>query len=104
MGSWLAIGLAEDGANRFGIGSFVEVQVGDRTLQREVTVGGGHVGGQLGWIHFGLGTAEEGQVRVQWPDGEVGPWQTVAGNQFLLVDRGTGTATPWVPGSALPAP
>ena len=24
-------------------------------VEREVTVGGGHAGGQLGWIHFGLG-------------------------------------------------
>jgi hypothetical protein len=67
MGNWLALKLTQDGPNRFAIGAFVEVQIGDRTLQREVTVGGGHVGGQLGWIHFGLGTASEAQVRVQWP-------------------------------------
>ncbi len=28
-----------------------------RDQRREVTVGGGHAGGQLGWIHFGLGPA-----------------------------------------------
>ena len=42
--------------------------------EREVTVGGGDGGGQLGWIHFGLGGAEAAQVRVQWPDRETGPW------------------------------
>ena len=26
-----------------------------RIMRRELTVGGGHAGGQLGWIHFGLG-------------------------------------------------
>ena len=31
---------------------------GDRVMRREVTVGGGHAGGQLGWIHFGLGDAD----------------------------------------------
>ena len=42
--------------------------------RRELTIGGGHVGGQLGWIHVGLGSATGAQVRVQWPDGETGPW------------------------------
>ena len=35
----------------------MEVRAGDRSTVREVTVGGGHAGGQLGWIHFGLGDA-----------------------------------------------
>ena len=34
---------------------------GDGTTSREVTVGGGHAGGQLGWLHFGLGDAERGR-------------------------------------------
>ena len=41
--------------------------------RRELTVGGGHIGGQLGWVHFGLGPADGAEVRVQWPDGEIGP-------------------------------
>ena len=36
-------------------------------------VGGGHGGGQLGWTHLGLGDAATAEVRVIWPDGEVGP-------------------------------
>ena len=39
-----------------------------------MTVGGGHASGQLGWIHFGLGGADGAELRVRWPDGEVGPW------------------------------
>ena len=104
MGHWLAVDLAQSGPNRDAIGSWIEVRLADRTIRREVTVGGGHLGGQLGWVHVGLGAAEEVDLRVQWPDGETGPWQTVAADQFLLVDRDAGTATPWVPGSELPAP
>ena len=104
MGHWLAVDLAQSGPNRDAIGSWIEVRLPDRTIRREVTVGGGHLGGQLGWVHVGLGAAEEVDLRVQWPDGETGPWQTVAADQFLLVDRDAGTATPWVPGSELPAP
>ena len=31
---------------------------GGLTIERGSTVGGGHAGGQLGWLHFGLGDAE----------------------------------------------
>ena len=64
-----------------------------------MTVGGGHIGGQLGWLHVGLGPATTAQVRVTWPDGEVGPWLTVAADQFLDIARGETQATPWSPPS-----
>jgi hypothetical protein len=98
------LNLAQSGPNRNAIGSWVEVRMGDRTIEREVTVGGGHVGGQLGWVHIGLGEHEQVDLRVQWPDGEVSPWNTVNADQFLLVEHDAGTVTPWVPGSELPAP
>jgi enediyne biosynthesis protein E4 len=95
LGDWLAVQLEQPGPNRDAIGSWIEVKAGDRTLRREVTVGGGHVGGQLGWIHFGLGAADAAQVRVQWPDGEQGPWQDVTANQFVVIERGASEARPW---------
>ena len=55
MGDWLGLRLSQPAPNRDAIGAWVEVKVGDRTVRREVTVGGGHASGQLGWIHFGLG-------------------------------------------------
>ena len=66
----------------------VEVRIGARTLSREITVGGGHAGGTSGWIHFGTGTAERARVRVQWPDGEWGPWIRLYTNQFARITRG----------------
>ena len=95
MGDWLALQLDQPGSNRDAIGSWIEVKAGERTLRREVTVGGGHVGGQLGWIHFGLGAADVAQVRVQWPDGEQGPWQDVTANQFAVIERGASEVRPW---------
>ncbi len=65
--------------------------------RREVVVGGGHIGGQLGWQHVGIGPATEAQVRVTWPDGEVGPWMTVGADQFLDIERGSASAVPWTP-------
>ncbi len=98
MGNWLAPRLSQPGANRDAIGAWIEVQLGDTILRRELTIGGGHAGGQLGWTHFGLGTASAAQLRIQWPDGEVGPWQQVSPNQFLDVGRGASQARPWLPG------
>src|SRR5436190_257606 len=77
--------------------SWVEVKAGDRVQRRELTVGGGHAGGQLGWIHFGIGTAETAQVRVQWPDGTMSAWMDVPTKRYATIDRGEGNVTPWQP-------
>ena len=95
MGDWLALRLNEPGGNRDAIGAVIETKVGDAVQRRELTIGGGHIGGQLGWTHVGIGPATEAQVRVTWPDGEVGPWLTVSANQFLDIARG---ATRRLPG------
>jgi enediyne biosynthesis protein E4 len=95
MGHWLGVQLSEPGANRDAIGSWIEVRAGDTTIEREVTVGGGHVSGRLGPTHFGLGAADRAEVRVTWPDGEQGPWMPVAADQYVTLDRGTGDAAPW---------
>ena len=98
MGSWLGLQLVEPGPNRDAIGAWIEVRVGDRVQRREVTIGGGHAGGQLGWIHFGLGTAQRAQVRVAWPGGETSGWIDVAANRFGTIHRGSSTVTTWEPG------
>jgi hypothetical protein len=87
MGNWMDLQLAQAGGNRDAIGAWLEARVGERSMLRELTVGGGHASGQLGFIHFGLGAATSAQVRVTWPDGEVGPWLAVAANQRLLIHR-----------------
>ena len=95
MGHWLGVQLSEAGANRDAIGSWIEVKTDDTTIEREVTVGGGHVSGQLGPTHFGLGAADGAEVRVTWPDGEQGPWIPVVADQYVTLERGTGDVTPW---------
>ena len=97
MGHWLGLQVTQPGPNRDAIGSWVEVKVGDLTLRRELTIGGGHVGGQLGWTHFGLGPAESAEVRVQWPDGEIGRWMRLGADQYAVIERGAAAARPWQP-------
>ncbi len=101
LGHWLELRLRQSGGNRDGVGAWIEVDIGGRTLRREVTVGGGHAGGQLGWVHFGLGPARRARVRVQWPHGDWGPWLSLSANQFAYLERGTGQSrdriVPWQP-------
>ena len=87
-GHWLQLMLRQDGANRNAIGAWIEVRAQARIQRHEVVVGGGHVSGQAGWIHVGLGPAEAAEVRVQWPDGHWSPWQQTVSNRFLLIERG----------------
>jgi hypothetical protein len=98
LGHWLMFDLEQAGPNANAIGAIVEVRIGDLLLTLERTVGGGHVGGQLGWIHVGLGPASEASVRVTWPDGEVGPWLSLPADGFSIIRRDATDVIPWQPG------
>jgi hypothetical protein len=98
MGHWLAVRPSQSGGNRDAIGAWIEVQAGETTMRRELTIGGGHAGGQLGWIHFGLGDQTSAQIRVIWPDGETGPWMTAQADRFLVIGRGSASPGEWTPG------
>src|SRR4029079_11580721 len=86
MGNWIALAISQPPPNRSAIGAWVDVRVGDITTTRELTVGGGHASGELGWVHVGLGAADGADVRVHWPTGETGPWLHVAANEFVMID------------------
>jgi hypothetical protein len=97
MGRWLGVRVTQSAPNVDAIGAWVEVRVGERVVRRELTVGGGHASGQLGWTHFGLGDAADADVRVSWPGGETGPWLRVSADRFVVVTRGANSAGPWSP-------
>jgi enediyne biosynthesis protein E4 len=97
VGHWIELRLRQPAPNVDAIGAQVDVRIGDRTITREVTVGGGHAGGQIGWLHTGLGQADTAQVRVQWPDGETTPWMTMRADSFATIERGAAEPTPWIP-------
>lgn len=87
-GHWIEVRPRQPGEpNVDAIGAWIDVRIGDRTLTRERTVGGGHASGELGSLHFGLGDATEARVRVEWPDGKTGPWQTVRAGARVTIDR-----------------
>jgi len=95
MGHWLGIALQQPGGNRDAIGSWVDVRIGDAVVQREITVGGGHIGGARVPLHVGLGPATQVDVRVHWPDGETGPWLPATADQVIVVERGAAGVRPF---------
>ncbi|HJS71230.1 MAG TPA: CRTAC1 family protein [Acidimicrobiia bacterium] len=96
-GHWVQIALEQPGSNRDAIGSWIEARIGTATLRREVTVGGGHAGGQLGFSHLGLGPSDQAEIRVIWPDGEAGPWHRVEADRFVTITRGAAAPELWDP-------
>jgi hypothetical protein len=97
MAHWIGVRPVQSGPNVDAIGAWVEVRVGDRIQRRELTIGGGHASGQLGWMHVGLGDAASAEVRVLWPGGEAGRWLHVTADQFFVIRRGDSEARPWSP-------
>jgi enediyne biosynthesis protein E4 len=84
-GNWLAIALDLPSGNRNAIGAWVELRLGDRTSAQEITVGGGHVSGRAGPLHFGLGAATTAEVRVIWPGGTASDWHVVPVNRTITL-------------------
>lgn len=86
--AWAGVRLQQPGANRDAIGAWVEVRRADQVTRREITLGGGHASGQVGWLHFGLGDAATAEVRVIWPDGSTDDWQALPANAFSTLSPG----------------
>ena len=61
-------------------------------MRREITSGGGHASGQSGWVHMGIGSAENAELRVIWPDGTAGEWGRVTADGFYVLERGKAAA------------
>lgn len=79
-GNWVAIQLVQKGGNRNAIGS--RITIGKDSQQ--VTIGGGHAGGQATPIHFGLGNAKTATISIEWPDGSLTIHETKT-NQIITI-------------------
>ncbi len=87
VGHWLSVDLAQAGGNPRAIGALVTVTAGGVEQTRQVTVGGGHAGGQALPLHFGLGQAGQAQVHVTWPDGAITQMTVTEVDRVLPVSR-----------------
>ncbi len=96
-GNFVELRLKQQGPNVNAIGAFVEVKTDTGIQRREITSGGGHVSGQAGWIHFGLGAAKTAQVRVRWPGEGWSAAYEVQANAIAVLDRAAEKAEDWQP-------
>jgi hypothetical protein len=86
-GNWVQVRLEQPAPNVDAIGAWIELRFDGRTIRRETFSGGGHVSGQAGWWHFGIGDADEAEIRVLWPDGEASSWSRIEANGFFRLAR-----------------
>lgn len=86
-GHWAEIEPVQAGVNPRAVGSWVELRTTSGVQSRDVTVGGGHAGGQALGLHFGLGDAEAAEASVIWPDGTRSDWQPVALDARTVIRR-----------------
>jgi enediyne biosynthesis protein E4 len=84
-GNWVQVQLAQDGTNRDAIGAVIEIKRGETVERHEITSGGGHASGSVGWLHFGLGMADTVEMRVIWPGGIEGAWLTLPAATFQVL-------------------
>ncbi|WP_245731393.1 CRTAC1 family protein [Loktanella fryxellensis] len=93
---FVALRLEMPGGNRDGINAWIELRTAAGVQSREVTLGGGHASGHLGWWHFGTGPDAGAEVRVLWPDGTQGDWAPVAPGRFYVLGPDA-APTLWAP-------
>jgi hypothetical protein len=98
MGRWLGVRLVQpEDPNRDAIGAWLEVRAGERTQRIELTVGGGHASGQLGWTHVGLGTEDDAELVITWPDGTTSEPLAANADTFVIIERGASAVRTWTP-------
>ena len=98
LGNWLAIDVRQpQQSNQRAVGAKISVKTGNRTVVKDIQVGGGHASGQMGFLHFGLGVAERANVRIKWPDGDWSHNYRVFANSHVIIDRGSEKPRLWLP-------
>lgn len=84
-GHWLLLRLVAPPPNTHAIGAWAELRLPDgRVLHREITVGGGHVSGQAGQLHFGIGAFPGADLRLTF-DGGTTDWLALRANSRGVV-------------------
>jgi len=84
--SWLTVNLQGRGANTFGVGARITVEVAGATQVREIHLGSGYLSSPPPEAHFGLGDAEAvDRIVVRWPDGQTQRLEDVKACQVLTL-------------------
>lgn len=87
LGNWVDIELRDNGGNIHAIGARLLVKTGTVSMNRTLSVGGGHASGRSGATHVGLGLLDRATVRVQWPDGTWSHDYRFLANSHVIIQR-----------------
>lgn len=93
--SWISVRLVGLNRSRDAIGTRVSLQVGDSTIQRQLTAGDGYQASNERVLHFGLGdTSEPVSVTVEWPGGLKEVFDGIKPNSEYIAIEGRGVLAP----------
>ncbi|WP_114748507.1 CRTAC1 family protein [Pleomorphovibrio marinus] len=96
-GNWVKVALQGRDTDLNGIGSRVEVVIGDLTMIREIDGGSSHLSQNSVIAHFGLGDAEKvDTVRVKWLGGGEQVMVNQQVNQLLSIEQVPSARFPYV--------
>jgi enediyne biosynthesis protein E4 len=97
-GNWLKIKLKGTAHEAFGIGTKVELWVGDKIYIREVDGGGSsHLSQSSPELHFGLADATKiDKIRVTWADGHTQEISNQAINKTIVITEILKRQTYWI--------
>ena len=91
-GNWLEFKFDATISNRSAIGTLVKLNLGNRTLMRQMKGGVSAHAQDEALLHFGLAGKESiAEVKVYWPSGIVQTLYDVANNQVITVREASGS-------------
>jgi hypothetical protein len=76
--------------NRDAVGARVTVNANGQTQIDEVRSGGSYISQNDFRLHFGLGKATSANLSIQWPDGKIENFPSVAAEQVVTIQEGKG--------------
>src|ERR1700733_1357934 len=76
--------------NRDAIGARITVNANGQTQIDEVRSGGSYISQNDFRLHFGIGKATSANLSVQWPDGKIENFPSVAAEQVITIQEGKG--------------
>ncbi|MHB8746196.1 MAG: FG-GAP-like repeat-containing protein [Gammaproteobacteria bacterium] len=87
---WLGVRLIDTRGNADGVGARVSVTTGQGTQVHWLAKGMGFLSDSDPRLHFGLGSASQAQIEVQWADGTKVVHRNVAADGYVTISRKDG--------------
>lgn len=92
-GNFLKVRLIATQSARDAIGARVSIQLGDRSVTRQLVAGDGYMASNERILHFGLGRVSQiDRVTISWPSGTVSELSSLPSDSSLTVVEGSDAA------------